>query len=173
MLPNDPIQLQDLWGAKTALGQGHQRKRSIHVFCSLWIYKRKWSKQQLFSTKSKEFKQLPGTVCWVGGSIRLHASVRCGLQFLSQWMDFLKHLAHSIQGTLVVLMKSYSFILSQILYLGEDVNEMQMFRNIKISFAESTVAGKKANGITNSVFYLFCLLRSFRYKNTKKLLKTW
>lgn len=53
------------------------------------------------------------------------------------------------------------------------MNEMQMFRNIKISFAVSTQAGKKANGLTNSVFYLFCLLRGFRDKNTKKIIKDW
>lgn len=51
----------------------------------------------------------------------------------SQWMDFLRHLAYSIQDTLVLQMKNWSFILSPILYL-EDVNEMQMFRNIRISF---------------------------------------
>lgn len=165
MLPKDPIQLQDLWGAKTALGQGHQRKGAIHLFCILWVYKRKWSKWQLFMTKSKEFKQLPRTVCRVGGNTGLHTSVRCGLQFFCQWKDFLRHLAPSSQGTLVLQMKSCSFILSQILYWGEDVNEMQMFRRIKISFAMSTQTGKKANAITNSVFYLFCLLRGFRDKN--------
>ena len=64
-------------------------------------------------------------------------------------------------------MKSYSFILSQILNLGEDVNEMKMFRNIKISFAVSTLPGKKVSEITNSVFYLSYLLRGFRGKNIK------
>lgn len=137
-LPNDPIQLQDLWGAKTALGQGHQRKGAIHLFCSLWVYKRKWSKWQLFITKSREFKQFPRTICWAGGNTGPYTSVRCGLRFFSLWMDVLRHLAHSSQDTLVLSKKSCPFILSHILYLGEDVNETQMFRCIKISFAVST-----------------------------------
>lgn len=66
-LPNDPIQSQDLWGAKMALGQGHQRKGAIHLFHGLWLYKRKWSKWQLFITKSQEFKQSPRTI-WIGGT---------------------------------------------------------------------------------------------------------
>lgn len=100
-LPKDPIQLQDLWGAETAPGRGHQRKGAIHLCGSLWLCKRKWSKWQLFITKSKEFKQFPRTICWVGRNAGLHTSGRCGLWIFSQWMDFLRHLAHSSQGTLV------------------------------------------------------------------------
>lgn len=98
-LPKDPIQLQDLRGAETARGQGHQRKGAIHLFCSWWLCKRKQSKWQLFITKSKEFKHFPRTICWVGRNTGLHTSGRCGLQIFSQWMDFLRHLAHSSQGT--------------------------------------------------------------------------
>lgn len=91
-LPNDPIQLQDLWGAKTALGQGHQRKGAIHLLCSLWVYKRKRSKRQLFITKSKEFKQLRGqsaeeeetqnyTQAWAA----VYSFSLCGWTFQDTW----------------------------------------------------------------------------------------
>lgn len=74
-LPNDPVQLQDLWGAKTALGQGCQRKGAIRLFGSVRVYKRKWSKWPLFITKLKEFKQFSWTICWVGGNTGLYTSV--------------------------------------------------------------------------------------------------
>lgn len=101
MMPNDPIQSQDLWGAKMALGQGHQRKGAIHLFHGLWLYKRKWSKWQLFITKSQEFKQLPRTI-WIGGNTGRYTSPRCSLWFYPQRTDFLRLLAHSSQGTLVL-----------------------------------------------------------------------
>lgn len=60
MLPNDLIQLQDLWGAKTALRQGHQRKGAIHLFCTLWLYKRKWSNGNCLLPNLKNLNSYPG-----------------------------------------------------------------------------------------------------------------
>lgn len=47
-------------------------------------------------------------------------------KFFSQWMDF-QDISPLEPGTLVLKMKSYSFILSQTL-TWEKMNEMQMFK---------------------------------------------
>lgn len=56
-------------------------------------------------------------------------------------------------------------------YLGEDVNEMQMFKNIKTYLVALLSLGRKSVKSLIPVFYLSCLLRGFRDKNIKPYLR--
>lgn len=100
--PNGPTQLQDLWGAKTALGRGHQRKGGHSSILQFVALQKEMAKTATVYYRTWGAEAVPWTFCWVGGNTRLPTSVRCGLRFYSQRMDFWRLLARSSQGGLVL-----------------------------------------------------------------------